>query len=348
MTDISVSRNHAKIRLVNNYYYLEDNYSKFGTLAQVQSELMLLPYKIMSLQIGKSFTSFFVQKTLKGMLNCCYFYPHRNIKDYNDLFDFKENVDEVIYACDNPCESLEVTENISSIVKTENKNLIEKLQNDEENKLDLDIKPACPDGNKEESPLKYMGDDNKLEIKSIQIQNYLESVKKHLDNSDSVSNVSAKNQNYFLSQFKELKTINELIKRGNDLKLNNVHIQEKKNFKILKSSKTLDIKKISNFKKILNGHDSDAGVSNEPIKLVSKEKKRNYIKYNSLRSGFRILNIHENNDIKFKTKVETESIKIPEEDRRREGIELFHNQFNTFHDLKDEILQDVDKNYESL
>lgn len=45
ITDISVSRNHALIKFVNNNFVVFDNKSKFGTLVR---------YDNMSLEIGKS------------------------------------------------------------------------------------------------------------------------------------------------------------------------------------------------------------------------------------------------------------------------------------------------------
>ena len=74
ITDISVSRNHAVIKLVDGFFYLNDNLSKFGTLSQVYSEVMILPDKQLALQIGRSFTLFNVNKTLLECLNCCHKY----------------------------------------------------------------------------------------------------------------------------------------------------------------------------------------------------------------------------------------------------------------------------------
>ena len=72
MSDISVSRHHAGIKLHDGFFFLEDYTSKFGTLFQLNSEINLLPNKMLSLQIGKTLTKFIMVKTLKGLLNCCY------------------------------------------------------------------------------------------------------------------------------------------------------------------------------------------------------------------------------------------------------------------------------------
>lgn len=55
VTDISVSRLHAFInKSHNNYFYLQDNDSKFGTLALVKTPLLLKPNTRTTLQIGRS------------------------------------------------------------------------------------------------------------------------------------------------------------------------------------------------------------------------------------------------------------------------------------------------------
>jgi pSer/pThr/pTyr-binding forkhead associated (FHA) protein len=47
VTDISVSRLHALIRKSQKgYYYIEDNHSKFGTLALVKSPVQMNPQEI--------------------------------------------------------------------------------------------------------------------------------------------------------------------------------------------------------------------------------------------------------------------------------------------------------------
>lgn len=50
ITDISVSRCHAFIKLKNGKFYLEDHNSKFGTLALIKGE-MDLSYKTNNIAI---------------------------------------------------------------------------------------------------------------------------------------------------------------------------------------------------------------------------------------------------------------------------------------------------------
>jgi len=55
VTDISVSRFHAKINLnEDGHFYVEDNRSKFGTLVQIRKPQQLLKNKSNYLQMGRS------------------------------------------------------------------------------------------------------------------------------------------------------------------------------------------------------------------------------------------------------------------------------------------------------
>ena len=70
MSDISISRNHAIIRLLGGNFYLEDNCSKFGSLVQTTSKVVVLPYKQIALQIGRYFYVFNLKKNLFACLTC--------------------------------------------------------------------------------------------------------------------------------------------------------------------------------------------------------------------------------------------------------------------------------------
>jgi pSer/pThr/pTyr-binding forkhead associated (FHA) protein len=54
INDISVSRNHAQLMLLNNKIYIKDSKSKFGTLVLIQNSLAVTE-KPIGLQIGRSF-----------------------------------------------------------------------------------------------------------------------------------------------------------------------------------------------------------------------------------------------------------------------------------------------------
>ena len=64
MTDITVSRAHAELKIVNGSFYLRDAASKFGTLIQVKRPLEIKPGQSLGLQTGKSKLSFLVNKSL--------------------------------------------------------------------------------------------------------------------------------------------------------------------------------------------------------------------------------------------------------------------------------------------
>jgi len=53
ITDISVSRFHAQLRCGKDGYYIEDNNSKFGTLAMV-SKVEVAPNLIRAVQVGRT------------------------------------------------------------------------------------------------------------------------------------------------------------------------------------------------------------------------------------------------------------------------------------------------------
>jgi hypothetical protein len=53
-TDISMSRNHATIRLLQEGFLLEDIGSKFGTLLHAKGPLVLLPGKSIAIQCGRT------------------------------------------------------------------------------------------------------------------------------------------------------------------------------------------------------------------------------------------------------------------------------------------------------
>ena len=58
ITDISVSRNHARIDKIGDYYYVFDNKSKFGTLVK-EEKLVLEASKIkQGVQIGRTVITF--------------------------------------------------------------------------------------------------------------------------------------------------------------------------------------------------------------------------------------------------------------------------------------------------
>ena len=69
INDISVSRNHCNLILDNdNNVYIEDCFSKFGTLLMIQNDFIFLPWKEIGLQLGKFHLYFYLSKSFF----CCY------------------------------------------------------------------------------------------------------------------------------------------------------------------------------------------------------------------------------------------------------------------------------------
>lgn len=73
LTDATISRSHAFIKIINGSFYIEDNYSKYGTLALVNSPVDLLPYKGFSIQIARFSLCFVVKKRFCAYFKCLYY-----------------------------------------------------------------------------------------------------------------------------------------------------------------------------------------------------------------------------------------------------------------------------------
>ena len=64
INDISVSRCHAKIKLENGKFMLEDNQSKFGTLVLIKKRTPLLPGFNKAVQVGRTVIDFSVKRII--------------------------------------------------------------------------------------------------------------------------------------------------------------------------------------------------------------------------------------------------------------------------------------------
>lgn len=64
ISDISVSRYHAKLMCREDGYYLEDNNSKFGTLALV-TDVKITPASSLAVQVGRTAVYFNVKPSEK-------------------------------------------------------------------------------------------------------------------------------------------------------------------------------------------------------------------------------------------------------------------------------------------
>lgn len=85
-TDISISRNHSKIRYHNDNFYIEDMHSKFGTMTMIKSDFIVLPKKKLTVQSGKLICEFNLVKNFRSTL-CCYSNRFLDSLDYYKLFD---------------------------------------------------------------------------------------------------------------------------------------------------------------------------------------------------------------------------------------------------------------------
>lgn len=79
ITDISVSRFHANLKLRDGGFYIEDRGSKFGTLVQVQSGVTVTRAAPGAVQVGRTVVEFSVQRDASSLLNCCFCcFPRRS------------------------------------------------------------------------------------------------------------------------------------------------------------------------------------------------------------------------------------------------------------------------------
>jgi pSer/pThr/pTyr-binding forkhead associated (FHA) protein len=70
LSDISISRNHACLKVIGDSFYLDDSNSKFGTLVQTSNKLIVIPNKQLSLQIGRFYYNFTMRRTFWAFLSC--------------------------------------------------------------------------------------------------------------------------------------------------------------------------------------------------------------------------------------------------------------------------------------
>lgn len=71
ITDISVSREHCRIRNINNSFFIEDLSSKFGTLMQVKDEIDLVKNSKVVVQISRTLLKVQVKQLWKFRVCLC-------------------------------------------------------------------------------------------------------------------------------------------------------------------------------------------------------------------------------------------------------------------------------------
>lgn len=71
LSDISVSRLHATIKLREGHFFLEDRNSKFGTLIQARSGLVISRHAPCAVQIGRTVLDFSVVLDVGSVFRCC-------------------------------------------------------------------------------------------------------------------------------------------------------------------------------------------------------------------------------------------------------------------------------------
>lgn len=109
LSDVSVSRNHAKLKYINGEFFLEDIGSKFGTLLLIQNDILFFPYKDIKIQSGRSLLMFKLKRTCLGLFKC-----YKNKLYNNKIFlDKFNNGEKKVY---------------KQILETFNKNIIDPIE----------------------------------------------------------------------------------------------------------------------------------------------------------------------------------------------------------------------------
>ena len=109
LSDVSVSRNHAKLKYLNGEFFLEDIGSKFGTLLLIQNDILFLPYKDIKIQTGRSLLIFKLKRTCLGLFKC---YKNK-LYNNNSYLDKFINGEKKVY---------------KQILETFNKNVIDPIE----------------------------------------------------------------------------------------------------------------------------------------------------------------------------------------------------------------------------
>ena len=95
MTDISISRSHAFLNLDNESdFYLTDNNSKFGTLFKMREDILVLPVMNLSIQYGKLYLTYSLNKSMLSMLCCKSKQKLLQYKNYNDYLSQQSSNDD--------------------------------------------------------------------------------------------------------------------------------------------------------------------------------------------------------------------------------------------------------------
>ena len=72
LSDISVSRNHAKVRFIRGKFYIQDTKSKFGTLLNVKGKLDLELGQSVALQVNRTMIKLTVKTPCSFKALCCF------------------------------------------------------------------------------------------------------------------------------------------------------------------------------------------------------------------------------------------------------------------------------------
>ena len=234
LNDLTISRYHCFIRKIEEDLFLEDNFSKYGTLVLIQNNNIimndLIPLKI---QINQTYIK--IKVNLPISFRCCYNREYQNsseLKNFNYQIQNKESLDIFSYfnikeddISDDVknCGQIQKEEslnnnNISKLIiddesdisnNNENKKIIDKIINNENNNFKPDMNSFYINPN-----IRFKNITIKKETKNKYELPDLDNIKKDLLKNSTCLNMSKISEIFFNSKHKK-KTINNKIYKYN-------------------------------------------------------------------------------------------------------------------------------------
>jgi hypothetical protein len=105
ITDYSVSRNHAELKLIKGNFYLADCKSKFGTLVRAKNNFTIIPNKFLAIKFNKNYLTFEMKKNFISFITC-YNPKKKKFNNYNEFLD-NQQIEEY-----NSIQNMDITEEI--------------------------------------------------------------------------------------------------------------------------------------------------------------------------------------------------------------------------------------------
>ena len=255
LTDVSVSRNHARIKYYNGDFYLEDIGSKFGTLVLIQNNILFLPNKDISIQTGKSLLKFKLRRTCLGLFKC---YRNRLYENKKYLESFNNNEKKVY----------------SQILETFNNNIVDPIE-----KFSSVSGSCTPSQRSNETNEENKMIETKSDIKELNDEEKGESKKEENDNMNiNISNGLKTNKNLIESNNIKEDDKENIYNILDNLPILNVNINNLNKNELIEEDKKID--EIEEQKKQNESREMLFNEIKNDDNIIDKNKKINFSKLN--------------------------------------------------------------------